>query len=54
MQFKGASDKGLKQHTRMKHRISQVEGNDSDSDDGSELLEGNCYNVLTRTVKCVL
>ena len=52
--FTGASDKGLKQHTRMKHRISQVDGNDSDSDDCSELIERNCYNVLARTVKCVV
>ena len=52
--FTGASDKGLKQHTRMKHRISQVNGNDSDSDDCSELIERNCYNVLARTVKCVV
>ena len=28
--FTGASDKELKQHTRMKNRISQVDGNDSD------------------------
>ena len=31
--FKGASDKGIKQHNRTKHRISQVDGNNSESDD---------------------
>ena len=39
--FTGASDKGLKQHTRMKHRIFQVDGKDSEPDDCSELIERN-------------
>ena len=51
--FTGASDKGLKQHTRMKHRISQVDGKDSESDDCSELIERNCFNVLARIVQCL-
>ena len=51
--FTGDSDKGLKQHTRMKHRISQVDGKDSESDDCSELIERNCLNVLARIVQCL-
>ena len=33
--FVGTSDTGLKQHTRMSHRISQVDGNSSEPDDNS-------------------
>ena len=38
----------------MKQRISQVDGNDSDSEDFSEQIERNCYNVLARTEKCIV
>ena len=38
--FVGASDKGLKQHTRMKHQISQVDGNDSDLEECNSLQVG--------------
>ena len=33
--FKGASEKGLKQHIRMLHRISQLDGNSSEPEDNS-------------------
>ena len=49
--FVGASDKGLKQHTRIKHRISQVDGYASESDDCSEETEIDCFMVLARTLK---
>ena len=49
--FVGASDKGLKQHTRIKHRLSQVNGNVSESDDCSEEIDFDCFKVLARTLK---
>ena len=39
--FKGASDKGLKQHTRVKHRITQLDGKVSESDECESLLHKN-------------
>lgn len=33
--FVGVSDKGLKQHTRLSHRISQLDGNISDPEDNT-------------------
>ena len=39
--FEEASDKGLKQHNRMKNRISQVDGNNSESNDYKSLSEEN-------------
>ena len=39
--FKGASDKGLKQHTRLKHRISQLDGNNSESGECESLSHEN-------------
>ena len=38
----------------MKHRISEVDGNDIYSDYCRELMERDCYNVLPRIVKCVV
>ena len=32
-EFNGVSDKGLKQHTRMKHKVTQVDGNTTESED---------------------
>ena len=37
---RGVSDKRPNQHIRMKHKISQVDGNNSESDDCNSLSEG--------------
>ena len=44
--FVGASDKGLKQHTRMKHRISQVDGNDSDLEESNSLQDRDINDLI--------
>ena len=44
--FKGASEKGLKQHIRMSHRISQVDGNSSDPEDNSPPEEVKSKHIL--------
>ena len=54
--FIGASDKGLRQHTRMSHRISQLDGNNSDSDDSDidSILEMvKCLQVLGTSKQCI-
>ena len=61
--FIGASDKGLRQHTRMSHRISQLDGNNSDSDDSdidsllemvkSEPINKECFQVLGTSKQCL-
>ena len=43
--FKSVSDKGLKQHTRIKHNVSQVDGNTTESED-------ECFKVLGASEKC--
>ena len=58
--FVGASDKGLKQHTRMKHRISQVDGNDSELEecnhlpdkDINDLIDKECLNRCEQITQC--
>ena len=52
--FVGASDKGLKQHTRMKHQISQVDGNDSDLEDRdiNDLIDTECMQRFEQITEC--
>jgi hypothetical protein len=60
--FKGASDKGLKQHSRIKHRISQLDGDNSESDEceflscenKSEEIDIECFSVLGITENCMI
>ena len=55
--FNGASYKGLKQHTRIKHRIFQLDGNNSESDEyenKSEEIDLECFSVLGTTENCMI
>ena len=58
--FLGVSEKGLKQHTRMKHKIPQVDGNTTESDDEdsiqnkvkSETIDEQYFKMLGTSDKC--
>ena len=58
--FKGVSDKGLKQHTRIKHKITQVDGNTTEPEDEnfipiktkSETINEECFKALGASKTC--
>ena len=58
--FLGVSEKGLKQHTRIKHKIPQVDGNTTESEDEgsiqnkvkSETIDEECFKMLGTSDKC--
>ena len=61
--YKNITEKGLAQHIRMKHKISQVDGNiDSEEevltvvveDNKSETFDPDCFHMLGITEECVI
>ena len=61
-EFNGVSDKGLKQHTRMKHKVTQVDGNTTESEDDDsipfetkiESINEECFKALGKSETCVV
>ena len=53
-EFNGVSDKGLKQHTRMKYKVTQVDGNTTESEDEDSIpfvtkiksINEKCFKAL--------
>ena len=58
--FLGVSDKGLKHHTRIKHKVPQVDGNTTESEDEgsirnkvkSKTINEECFKMLGTSDKC--